>query len=226
MSKILIVEDDEMTRNVIVQLMKMEKHAAEGVADGDTALEYMRGSDYDLVIIDWGIPGLTGLDLCHQYRALGGKALVLMLTGRNAPLDKVAGLDSGADDYLTKPCDMRELAARVRALLRRIGASEQVSDVLTVGDISLDRKLFKVTRAGKQVDLIAKEFAILELFMRSPGGVFSPDAILDRVWTTDDIGSAETLRTHIKNLRKKLNVEGIPDPIKTIHGVGYKLDLS
>lgn len=226
LSKILIAEDDEMTRNVIAHSLKMERHTVEAVGDGESALEYLLASSYDVVILDLGLPGKDGVDVCQEYRRHGGTAAVLMLTGRNAASQKIEGLDSGADDYLTKPCDMQELAARVRALLRRSGAKVQTGDVLKVGDLSLDRRQFRAQRSGKSIDLIAKEFAILELLMRSPGIVFSHDAILDRVWTTDEGGTSESLRTHIKNLRKKLEIDGAPDPIKTVHRVGYKLDFT
>lgn len=168
---------------------------------------------------------MSGLSICQNFRAAGGTTPILMLTARREIVEKEQGLDSGADDYLTKPFDMKELSARIRALLRR-GGDKLAANTLSFDDISLEPGNFRVTRAGSEVNLVAKEFALLELFMRHPGRLFSADSLITHVWMADEASSQESIRQHIKNLRKKLDSAGGRPVIHTVRGVGYKLDIS
>lgn len=222
MMKILLLEDDRDIGKVVENALVAEQLAVEWTQSGQDALSRLSVSNYDLLILDWNVPDLSGMDVCTQFRSRGGKTLILMLTGKDQLNDKVTALDGGADDYLTKPFHTKELLARVRALLRRDG-TKIVTKAITVGDISLDAETHSVTRAGVDIPLLPREFALLELFLRYPGVVFSQEAIFKRVWSSEDESSTETVRTHVKNLRKKLEATGQPAPIETLHKVGYRL---
>jgi two-component system OmpR family response regulator len=176
---------------------------------------------YDLVILDWMLPGRSGTEICRDYRARGGSAPILMLTAKAEVDDRAEGLDSGADDYLTKPFHPKEFSARVRALLRR--PQSVMAKTLKAADIELDPSQIKVFKAGQQIHLLPKEFALLELFLRYPTQVFSAEALLDRVWNTDSSASLDTVRTYIKTLRKKIDNNPKDSLIRTVHGVGYSL---
>jgi len=178
---------------------------------------------YDVVILDWQLPGMTGIEVIREYRSFGGKTPVLMLTGKSAIPEKEEGFDSGVDDYLTKPFHMKELSARLRALLRR--PDTLVSEALQIGALKMDRRTHVVLLDGKEVDLKPTEYALLEFLMRHPGQVFAPEALLDRVWSSQSDASVDALTTCIKRLRKKISSEGQESIIKTIYGVGYKLEL-
>lgn len=182
----------------------------------------LRVNEYDLIILDWQLPGMTGVELCKNYRNRGGESPVMMLTARSSIDDREQGLDSGADDYLCKPFALKELSARVRALLRR--SSKASSNVLELRDICLDPSSLRVTKAGKSVHLEPKEFALLEFFLRHPDTVFSADALLTRVWESDTEASPEAIRTYIRGLRKKLSTKDEPSLITTVHGLGYKFN--
>jgi len=223
MAKILIVEDDPDIATVLEQWLSFERHNIEIVDNGKTALEYLRGLTYDLVILDRGLPEVGGLEICQKYRSWGGSAPILMLTARAEIADKAAGLDAGADDYLTKPFHPQELSARVRALLRRPAVS--TGNVRKVGNIVLDPATYRVARSGKEIELLPLEFALLEFFMRYPNQVFSAEALLDRVWPPGSESSPDAVRTVIKTLRKKIDGEGEPSMIKNVHGVGYRLEV-
>lgn len=222
MAKVLLVEDDQGLATIVIETLRQQRCAVEHSADGDDAAARLACSEYDLIILDWNLPNKTGVEICSEFRNNGGTTPVLMLTGRGLTSERVEGLDAGADDYLTKPFNVEELAARVRALLRRVGGRVH-GNVLKFDDISLDRDTFSVSRADKNIQLVPKEFAILEFLMRHPNTVFSGEALFKRVWTWDEEASGEIIRTHIKNLRKKLDIPGKECPIQTIHGVGYKL---
>lgn len=222
MSKILLLEDDQTVGKAVADALMAERYTVEWVENGQEALDRVRMMEYDLLILDWSVPEVTGVDVCAKFREEGGKTLVLMLTGKHLVSEKITALDAGADDYITKPFHIDELTARVRALLRRSGADFTPAS-LTVGDLSIDPQSFTVVRDGHTIQLIPKEFAILELFMRYPGVVFSQEAIFRRIWKADEDSSVDIVRTHIKNMRKKLEASGQPAPIQTIHGVGYKL---
>jgi len=222
MSKVLIVEDDRGLAKLIGDWLSSERHTSEHVEDGSEALQRLKVYDYDLVILDWNLPGTSGLEILKDYRGRGGSAPVLMLTGKGDITDKESGLDAGADDYLTKPFHPRELSARLRALLRR--PQQYMDDVLKFAGLVLDRVNYKVTRDGEDIKLLPKEFALLEFLMRNPNRVFPPDVLLNKVWHTESDATVEAVTTGSKRLRKRLGVEGQCSWIRTVHGVGYKLE--
>lgn len=223
MAKILLVEDDPEVCEVVTDWLVDEHYTVDVVNNGAEAIERLRFDKYDVLIFDWQLPDLTGIEICKKFRSKGGNTPVLMLTGKSEITDKETGLDAGADDYLTKPFHPRELSARVRALLRRSGDLKQ--NVLSCGDLELDPQGFKVTKGGKEVALLPKEFALLEFFLRHPNQVFSPEALLDRVWSAESEASPDTIRVHITKLRGKIDTEGQPSNIKTIHRQGYKWEV-
>lgn len=222
MAKVLVIEDEVDFSELIGSWLKNEHYTVETVANGEDGLDRLKFYKYDVIILDWVLPGISGVEVCRAYRSSGGITPILMLTSKKHVDEKEAGLDAGADDYLTKPFELKELSARVRALLRRPSAFS--GSVLKVGNLELEPNSFRVTRNGEEISLLPKEFALLEFLMRHPNQVFSAEAILDRVWASESEASPETIRTYIKRLRKKLDVEGKPSMLATVHGVGYKLD--
>ncbi len=220
MAKILVVEDDPILLDAISELLRSEQHLIDAVGNGHDASAALRINSFDLVILDWSLPGLSGVDLCRQIRAGRSNVPVLMLTAHADIADKEAGFDAGADDYLTKPFNPRELKARVKSLLRR--QATILEDECRVGNIRLNRKSRKVTVEDREVRLLPTEFALLELFLRYPNQVFSTEGLLDRLWQSD--GTHEGVRTAIKRLRQKIDVPDKPSMITTIHGVGYRLE--
>lgn len=221
MPKVLIVEDDLQVAVSVKDWLLFEKYLVEHVTTGSQALDMIKAYDYDLVILDINLPMLSGLEVCRRYRDGGGACPILMLTGQDAVDDRANGLDAGADDYLTKPFHLKELSARVRALLRRPG--EIVSNVLKAGNLVLDSTKHSLIINGEQVHLPRMEFALLEFLMRHQDQIFSASTLLERVWTADSEKSPETIRTTIKKLRNKIDSDGVPSLIQNVHGVGYKL---
>jgi two-component system, OmpR family, response regulator len=226
MSKILLVEDELDLSNQIRDWLTREHYLVETQENGEMAYHQLRVSKYDLIILDWQLPGMTGIEICKQYRSTGGKSPVLMLTARSAIDDREKGLDAGADDYLCKPFHLKELSARVRALIRRSSIATTGVNVLHLKDISLDPSARRVTKGGADVKLEPKEFSLLEFLMRNRNIVFSADALLDRVWESDTSVSPDSIRTYIKALRKKLDNAGETSMITTVHGLGYRLEDS
>lgn len=222
MAKILIVEDDPATANLISDCVASDKHTYEIVNSGKEALDRLKLYHFDLVVLDWQLPDIEGIEVLQSHRDRGGQTPILMLTGMSHIKDKETGFAAGADDYLTKPFYASELIARVKALLRR--PSQIVSTKLTFGDISLDSSSHEVFKNGKKIDLLPKEFAVLELFMRNPNQVYSLEVILDRVWHSESETTPESVRTCMQRLRRKIDSEGKPSLIATVYGVGYKLD--
>jgi DNA-binding response OmpR family regulator len=221
MAKILLVEDDRDLSGMIVDWLKFEHHIVEAVYDGEGAVNMLKSYQFDAIILDWQLPKIEGVEVLRNFRTSGGQTPVLMLTGKGAIANKEMGLDAGADDYLTKPFHMKELSARLRALLRRPGGV--TGNVLTARDICLESGTFRVTKGGADIQLLPKEFALLEFLMRHPNQVFSADALLDRVWKSESNVSPETVRTCLKRLRRKIDTEEQDSLIQTLHGVGYKL---
>jgi DNA-binding response OmpR family regulator len=219
MTRILVVEDDEPLLDVLMAELG-DRYSVDTATDGPTGSKLLNTNVYDIVVLDWNLPDLSGVDLCREYRTKGGTALVLMLTGKDKLGDKVTGLDAGADDYLTKPFDLPEFSARLQALLRRPSRGQ---DKLAVGSVVIEPNKFRATQNNTEIRLIRKEFAILELLMRYAGRVFTVDEIIARVWTIDETPSLDVVRSHIMNLRKKLGGDSI---IRTVHGVGYKAEAS
>lgn len=222
MAKILLVEDDKDLVGMVRSMLQSEHHTVEALSNGSDATQHLRIYPYDIIVLDWELPGASGIEILKQFRSSGGKTPIIMLTGRDKIDDKELGLEIGADDYLTKPFAMRELSARIKALLRR---SPQIAEnILVAGDIELDPSKYRVTKSGNPVQLLPKEFAVLEFLLRHPNQVFTADALLERVWKSDSEATAEALRTTMKRLRKKIeNADGL-QPIRTVHGVGYVLD--
>jgi OmpR-family two-component system manganese-sensing response regulator len=220
MAKILLVEDEPDFVSLISALLSSDHHMVEAVGRGEDAVVLLNSTQFDCLILDWNLPGMSGLDVCRHYRERGGKTPILMLTARTHVDEKSTGLDAGADDYLTKPFELKELSARIRALLRR--PIDFSGKSLKAGDLEMDVANFRVTRGNEVIQLLPKEFALLEFFMRHTNQVFSPEALIDRVWLAGEEASPETIRTYIKRLRKKLDRPGQPSLISTVHGVGYK----
>lgn len=222
MSKLLIVEDDQDLLVLIRDLMKREGHIVDLARNGTEAEAALKIYVYDLVILDWMLPDVAGIDVCKQYRAKGGLANILMLTGKKAVEDKEAGLDAGADDYLTKPFHPKELSARVRALLRR---PKQIAGAqIAIGDLKLDTRTSQVSRNGQSIPLVPKEYSLLEFLCRHKNQSFTAEAILERVWGSDSAASIDTVRTHIKTLRRKIDGDGSDSMIRTVRGQGYKIE--
>ncbi len=221
MTKILIVEDDADLGATLGRWMKLENYVFDLKDNGEDALQDLRFNNYDAIILDLRLPDIGGLEVLRTFRSRGGKTPVLILTGKNMIDEKTAGLDAGADDYLTKPFDGRELMARLRALLRRPTAFS--GDILVAGEIELDRKSHVVKCGEQEIDLLPKEFDLLEFFMRHPNQVFNTESLLERVWPSTSETSPEVVRTHMNRLRKKLTAQGQREWFETVHGVGYKL---
>lgn len=222
MAKILIVDDDTNMANLVHDFLKLNNYVVDVLHTGKEALERIKFYPYDLIILDWGLPDLSGLDILKEFRTAGGDAKIIMMTGRTKIDEKESGLDAGADDYLTKPVDLRELTARVRALLRR--PTQVTAQEIKIKSLVLDPNALRVTKDGKDVTLAPREFALLEFFMRHPNEVFSADAILDRVWPTDSDASSTSLRTCIKKLRQKIDADDESSFITNISGVGYRFE--
>lgn len=220
MAKILIVEDDITLCESLKAWLEVEKHRVDTVADGLTAQEFLRSYEYDLVILDWNLPGRDGIKVCQEYRSAGGDAYIIMLTGQSTAEHKETGLDTGADDYVTKPFETKELSARIRALLRRPTTIN--SNVVKVKDIVLDLKSHQASVAGQTLKLMPLEFSLLEFMVRHPNEVFSCDTLLKRVWSADSDVGLESVYTCVTRLRRKLKTSGHAELIETVHGVGYK----
>jgi DNA-binding response OmpR family regulator len=223
MAKILLVEDNRDLAAMITDWLTFEHYQVELAYTGHEAADKLVHYAYDAVVLDWDLPQKSGLEILREFRSAGKMTPILMLTGKGDIQEKEAGLDAGADDYLTKPFHMRELGARLRSLLRRAAAAP--SNILTARDIQLNPSTFEVTKSGEPVELLKREFALLEFFMRNPNRVFSADAILDRVWKSESDSTPEALRTTLGRLRKKIDSIKGDSLIKTVHGVGYKLQI-
>ncbi len=220
MAKILIVEDELQLAELVQRWLTKDGHVAEMVHDGNDALQRLRFDKYDLVVLDWNLPGVEGIDILKDFRARGGTTPVLMLTGRKNIDEKVQGLDGGADDYLPKPFDGRELMARIRVLLKR--PSVLLDTVLKVKSVELDTRTHTVKNDGTVVDLLPKEFALLEYLMRHPNTLFAPSHLLESVWPSESDSTTEALTSCIKRLRKKLDKDEQADSfIRNVRGVGY-----
>jgi two-component system copper resistance phosphate regulon response regulator CusR len=221
MPKILLVEDDENLSVVLQMHLEHDRYMVDHVERGTDALSQLKSHSYELIILDWMLPDISGLEVCQQYRHQGGKVPVLMLTARGSVDDRAAGLDAGADDYLVKPFHPTEQSARVRALLRR--PTVIAGRILKVQDLEMDTVECRLIREGKEIQLTTKEFALLELLMRYPNQSFSLESILDRLWESDSYASIDTVRTHMKTLRKKIGDSEENALIHTKRGHGYRI---
>lgn len=220
--KILLVEDDEVLIAVLTKTLTEHRYIVDVVKDGEIAWSYGSTFEYDLIILDIGLPKLDGIRLCQRFRTEGYSAPILLLTSQNTSTDKVNGLDAGADDYVVKPFDVPELIARIRALLRRGNASS--SPLLVWGDLLLNPNTSEVSYNNHALTLTNKEYELLEILLRDSQHVLSVEDLLDRLWSSDEFPSEATVRSHIRRLRTKLVAAGAPsDFIATVHGRGYYL---
>jgi len=218
--RILIIEDDEAIVRVLRRSLAYEGYTVDAAFDGETGLTLARDAHPDLVILDWMLPGMDGLEVCQRLRG-GDNLPVIMLTAKDTVSDRVQGLDAGADDYMVKPFQLDELLARVRALLRRT-QPERVA-VLNFADLVLDTSTRQALRKGRVISLTAKEYDLLELFLRHPRQVLTREMIFDRVWGYDFGGESNVLDVYIRYLRQKLEAEGETRLLHTVRGVGYVL---
>ena len=222
MAKILIVEDDLAIRANLSDELEMEGYSVESVESAEAALELLSISDFDLTIIDWELPQMSGLELCGSMRRSGNRCGILFLTGRAAIRDKASGLDAGADDYLTKPFEAEELLARVRAILRRGKTSR--SDEVQVGDIVVNLVTRSIAKDGQIVVLKAKEHQLVEFLVRHRGRLLSLDDLIRNVWSSDELVSYDAVRQCVKRVREKLDTPGKPSFISTVKGIGYIIE--
>lgn len=216
--RILIIEDDEAIVRVLQRSLAYEGYNVDAAMDGESGLAKARDVSPDLVILDWMLPGMDGLEVCQRLRA-GGNVPILMLTAKDTIHDRVHGLDAGADDYMVKPFQLDELLARIRALLRRT-QPDRVA-LLTFSDLTLDTSTRQAMRKGRIISLTAKEYDLIELFLRHPRQVLTREVIFDRVWGYDFGGESNVLDVYIRYLRQKLEAEGEARLIHTARGVGY-----
>jgi len=221
--KILIVDDEPAVRQALSRAFALEHYAVDIAGDGATALEALAAERFDTIVLDVAMPGLSGLEVCRRLRASGDRSPVLMLTARDAIDDRVAGLDAGADDYLVKPFALRELMARVRALLRRRTDEEETPHLLTFEDMALDAVAHEVRRGSRRLELTRTEFALLELFMRHPRQVLTRSTIFEHVWGYDFGAASNTLGVYMGYLRRKTEENNEPRLLHTVRGVGYIL---
>jgi len=224
--RILVIEDDEEIAEFIVRGLREEGYTVETVASGDHGWHALRTSEWDLVVLDWWLPGQDGLEILRRFRQAGDETPVLFLTAKDSVSDRVRGLDMGADDYLCKPFEYEELLARVRALVRR--RSRTGGTLLAHADVKVDLATHRAERAGQRLDLTAKEQALLVFFMRHPDEVLGRTRIYEHVWDERYDGISNTLEFHVMELRRKLETHG-PRLIHTLRGRGYlfgeKVDL-
>ncbi len=222
--RILIVEDDDRIAKPLAEDLRHQYHVVEIAADGRSGWEYTQAINYNLILLDLMLPKLDGISLCKQLKKSHYKGFILMLTAKDTTSEKIIGLDAGADDYLVKPFELDELAARIRALSRR--SLETKLPVLNYGKLQLDPASKEVTYERKVITLTPKEYVILELLMRHRDRIFNSSEIVDKLWELDKVITAgdHTVRTHITNLRHKLKAAGMStDCIKTVYGLGYRL---
>ena len=222
---VLVVEDEDALSELLQYNLKKEGFRVSVAADGEEAMMLVEERQPDVVVLDWMLPKISGIEVCRRLRSRqeSRNLPIIMLTARGEEADRIRGLDTGADDYIVKPFLMKELFARVRAVLRRIrpGLAE---DTVTVGDISIDRVAHRVIRCEQEIHLGPTEFRLLDYLMQHPGRVFSREQLLDAVWGSDVYVEARTVDVHIGRLRKALRVAGEDDPIRTVRSAGYALN--
>ena len=218
--RVLVIEDEERIRQFLQRGLTFEGYRVDAAADGPTGLTLARENAPDIVILDWMLPGMDGIEVCRRLRA-GGPTPVLMLTAKDSVADRVQGLDAGADDYLVKPFAFDELMARLRALLRR--AAPVQPETLRFADLALDTGTRQAFRGERAIELTAKEYELLELFLHHPRQVLTRELIYDRVWGYDFGGESNIIEVYVRYLRQKTEASGEPRLIHTVRGVGYVL---
>ncbi len=220
--RILLAEDEEALSKALVTILKHENYLVDAAFDGEQALDFLSAGEYDAVILDVMMPKKDGIEVLKTLRANKNSVPVLMLTAKSEICDRVEGLDSGADDYLTKPFNVDELLARIRAITRRQGSP--VSDELVFGDLKLIKKTGKLRSAKGETALTAKEYRLIELFMTAPGEIFSQERIIDKIWGWDSDADPGVVWTYVSYLRKKLKAIGSDAEIKAVRNLGYRLE--
>jgi two-component system, OmpR family, response regulator RegX3 len=225
MTRLLVIEDEPSISDPLAYMLEREGFEVAVAATGPDGLEQFARSGADLVLLDLMLPGLAGTEVCRALRQTSSVPII-MLTARDSEVDKVVGLELGADDYVTKPFSHRELVARVRAVLRRRGESEETpSSALEAGPVRLDVDRHRVTVDGQPVQLPLKEFELLEILLRNAGRVLTRQQLIDRVWGADYVGDTKTLDVHVKRLRAKIEPQpGSPKHLVTVRGLGYKFE--
>ncbi|MEM8604122.1 MAG: response regulator [Cyanobacteria bacterium P01_H01_bin.121] len=219
--RILLIEDDEILADHLVTALTQQRYIVDAIADGQAGLNYAQSTAYDLILMDVGLPGLNGIRLCERLRQEGCATPILLMTAKDAPDERVRGLDAGADDHLTKPLNLEELHARIRALLRRGEVAAET--LLEVGPLKLDPAACQVVCYDTPLKLTPKEYNLLELFLRNPARVFSRSQIVEHLWTFDDPPLEDSVKAHIKGLRRKLKEAGAADWVENVYGIGYRL---
>ncbi|MBU6473289.1 MAG: phosphate regulon transcriptional regulator PhoB [Alphaproteobacteria bacterium] len=222
---VLVAEDEAALTTLLRYNLEREGYRVLEAHDGEEALLVSSEEKPDVVLLDWMMPQLSGIEVCRRLRTRQEtrNVPIIMLTARGEETDRIRGLDTGADDYITKPFSMDELLARLRAVMRRIRPG-LADDVVRIGDIEMDRVAHRVRRSGKDVHLGPTEFKLLDHLIQHPGRVFSREQLLDAVWGSDVYVEARTVDVHVGRLRKALNLEGVRDPIRTVRSAGYALD--
>ena len=224
MTRVLVVEDEPSYRETLAYMLGREGFEVVEAADGAEGLAAYDRSGADIVLLDLMMPGIPGTEVCRQLRQRG-PVPVIMLTARDSEIDKVVGLELGADDYVTKPFSHRELVARIRAVLRRGQDVELVPDVVEAGGVRMDVERHEVAVNGAPVKLALKEFELLEMLLRNAGRVMTRGQLIDRIWGADYVGDTKTLDVHVKRLRAKLETDpGNPEHLLTVRGLGYKFE--
>jgi DNA-binding response OmpR family regulator len=218
----LLVEDERRISTYVKRGLEEAGYAVDAVYDGREALDWADAASYDIIILDILLPELDGISACRELRRRGDRTPVLMLTARDTVDDRVVGLDAGADDYLVKPFAMKELLARLRALSRRTSEQPE-SSVLQVADLRLDTRTHQVRRAGKRIEMAAKEYAVLECLLREPGRVLTRTVIAEHVWNYDTFSQSNVVDVYIRNLRRKIDDPFGKKLIRTLRGVGYSI---
>ncbi len=219
--KILIVEDDERITKALAEALTAQLYAVDVAHDGEAGWDFVEVYEYSLILLDWMLPKLDGIQFCQRLRQKGLQTPVLLLTAKDTSTDKVMGLDAGADDYVVKPFELTELLARIRALLRRSNLS--LPPVLSWGQLQLDPGSKIVVYGPHSLQLTPKEYQLLELFLRQPQRTLSRSMIVEQLWSSVDPPGAETVKVHLRSLRQKLAAAGAPELIETVYGVGYRL---
>ena len=225
-SKLLLIEDEDSLAYTLKTFFEKKNFNVEIVKDGEDALFQAESMKPDVVLLDWMLPNMSGLEICRQIRTAKDikKTPIILLTAKGEEEDKLRGLDTGADDYMTKPFSQMELLARINALLRRSNPSNLDDELSYKKTIIMNLKTHRVKREGKEVKLNPKEFDLLKLFMENPGKVFSRDQLLDKIWGNINV-EPRTVDVHIRRLRKNINVNNTKDLIRTVRSSGYSLDI-
>jgi DNA-binding response OmpR family regulator len=221
--RILLVEDDFNLAETLAEAIADQRYVVDVANDGESALDYLKVLDYDLILLDVMLPDLNGIDLCQKLRSHGYQMPILMITALDTISDKITGLDAGADDYIIKPVDLGELFARIRALLRR--GSTSSSPILEWGELQFNPSTYEVNYGKHPLRLTPKEYSILELLLRNGRRVLSRSVIIDSIWSLEASPDEDTVKVHIRSLRQKLKKVGASgDLIETVHGLGYRLN--